>query len=165
MGTLNPYRAHFLDCNLINDTGNTKSVNYFSEMFEMFALLTSNFNNFWCNGFLSFNKLLLCYLFLLVFTCKALPHRELFQTIFSITYSRIWRGNLAREFGVVIFRKNLPQEFGVRICCRNFPWLFVTRICRGDLSWLFAVVFCICKQTLFRICEQILFIWKQTFFI
>ena len=35
------------------------------------------------------------------------------------------------------------------------------RICRGYLPW----VFCIYKRILFCICEQILFIWRQTFFI
>ena len=43
----------------------------------------------------------------------------------------------------------------------NLPWLFAAGICRGYLPW----VFCIRKRILFCICEQILFIWKQTFFI
>ena len=53
------------------------------------------------------------------------------------------------------------SEFAVGICRRNLPWLFAVRICRGYLPW----VFCIRKRILFCICEQILFIWKQTFFI
>ena len=48
-------------------------------------------------------------------------------------------------------------EFAVAICRRNLPWEFSARICRG--------FFCIYKRILFCICEQILFIWKQTFFI
>ena len=55
----------------------------------------------------------------------------------------------------------------------HLPWLFAVKICRGYLPQLFAVGicrgyllrdFCICKQILFGICKQILFIWKQTFF-
>ena len=49
------------------------------------------------------------------------------------------------------------REFAVAICRRNLPWEFFARICRG--------FFCIYKRILFCICEQILFIWKQTFFI
>ena len=52
-------------------------------------------------------------------------------------------------------------EFAVAICRTNLPWLITARICRGDLPW----VFCIYKRILFCICEQILFIWRQTFFI
>ena len=40
-------------------------------------------------------------------------------------------------------------------------WEFTARIRRGYLPW----VFCICKQILCCICEKILFIRKQIFFI
>ena len=86
--------------------------------------------------------------FLFIFTSEALPHKGFLHTIFSIAYLRICRGNL-------------PWEVSVAICRRNFPWLFAARICRRNLPW----VFCIRKRILFCICEQILFIWKQTFFI
>ena len=107
--------------------------------------------------------LLPCFLF--IFTCEALPHRGLLHTIFCIAFSRICRGNLPWEFAVGIwqrnFRRNLLWLFAARICLRNLPWEFAQGICRGHLPW----VFCIGKQILFCIYEQILFIWKQTFFI
>ena len=52
-------------------------------------------------------------------------------------------------------------EFVVAISRRSSPWEFAAGICRGYLQW----VFCIYKRILFCICEQILFIWRQTFFI
>ena len=73
--------------------------------------------------------------FLFIFTREALPHRGLLHAIFCIAYLRICCGYL------------LP-EFAVGICRGYFPW-----------------VFCIYKSILFCICEQILFIWRQTFFI
>ena len=82
--------------------------------------------------------------FLFTFMSEALLHRGLRHTIFYIAYLRICLGNLL-------------EEFGSRICRRNF----VVRNCRGFLPW----VFCMCWGILFCICEQILFIWKQTFFI
>ena len=104
------------------------------------------------------------------------PTQRILHTIFWFTYSRICCGNLPREFTVGICRKNLPwlfaaricrgnllQEFAVPICRRNFPWLFAARIRRRNLPWLFAVA--ICKEILFCICDQILFIWEQTFLI
>ena len=59
MGTLNPYRAPFLDGNWITDIANTISVNHFQlkligEIFEIFVFLINPH---------SFIKLLLCYLF------------------------------------------------------------------------------------------------------
>ena len=107
----------------------------------MLALQSSNFNHLWHNNFLSFNKLLLCYLFLFIFTCEALPHRG-HSTQCSALHIR---------------------EFAVGICRENLPWLFAVGICHGYLPWVFAV--CICKQIVFCICGQILFIWKQTFLI
>ena len=47
----------------------------------------------------------------------------------------------------------------------NLPWEFAVVICRENLPWLLAVVFCIYKRILFCACEQMLFIWRQTFFI
>ena len=118
MGTLNPYRAPFLDGNWIIDTANTIGVNHFqlkliSEMFEMFVLLINEINS---------NRFCFVACFLFIFTREALSHRGLLNTIFCIAY---------------------------------------LRICRGYLPW----VFCIYKRILFCICEQILFIWRQTFFI
>ena len=78
-----------------------------------------------------------------------LSHTEDCSTRSSVLH--IW------EFAVGIWRGYLPQEFAVGICRRNLPWLFAVRICLG--------FFCIYKRILFCICEQILFIWRQTFFI
>ena len=66
--------------------------------------------------------------------------------------------------------EDLSWEFAVAICRRNLPWLFAARNCRGNLPQKFAVAicrgfFCIYKRILFCICEQILFTWRQTFFI
>ena len=110
---------------------------------------------------------MLCYLFLFIFTCEALPHRG-YSTQSSDLHIQefavgICRKNLPWLFAARICRGNLPQEFAVPICRRNFPWLFAARICRRNLPWLFAV--CICKEILFCICDQILFIWEQTFLI
>ena len=95
---------------------------------------------------IAFALLATCFLF--IFTREALPHRDC-STRSSVLH--IW------EFALEICRGNLSQEFAVGICCRNLPWLFATSICRG--------FFCIYKRILFCICEQILFIWRQTFFI
>ena len=95
---------------------------------------------------IAFALLATCFLF--IFTREALPHRGC-STWSSVLH--IW------EFALEICRGNLSQEFAVGICCRNLPWLFAASICRG--------FFCIYKRILFCICEQILFIWRQTFFI
>ena len=82
-------------------------------------------------------------------------------------------GYLPWGFGVATCRDNLLQLFAVSIWRSYLPWKFAAAICCGNLSWLFAVVifcgylpwgFCKCRQILLCICEQILFIWKQTFF-
>ena len=57
--------------------------------------------------------------------------------------------------------ENLPREFSARICRGYLLQKFAMGVCRGYLPW----VFCICKQILFCISEQILLIWKQTFSI
>ena len=90
MGTLNPYRAPFLDGNWIIDTANTIGVNHFqlkliSEMFEMFVLLINEINP---HSF-SFAT---CFLF--IFTVK-LSHTE-YSTPSSVLH--IW------EFAVAICR-------------------------------------------------------------
>ena len=109
MGTLNPYRAPFLDGNWIIDTANTIGVNHFqlkliSEMFEMFVLLIHEINpHSFC--------FVTCFLF--IFTREALPHRGLLHTILCIAYLRISRGNLRWLFAVGICRRNLPWEFAV----------------------------------------------------
>ena len=109
-------------------------------MFEMFVLLINEINP---HSFCFFT----CFIF--IFTRQAPPHRgRLLHTIFNIAYLRICRGYL-------------PREFAVGICHRNLPWLFAVRICHGYLPR----VFCIYKRILFCICEQMLFIWRQTFFI
>ena len=86
---------------------------------------------------IAFALLATCFLF--IFTREALPHRGC-STRSSVL--RIW------EFALEICRGNLLQEFAVAICREYLPW-----------------VFCIYKRILFCICEQILFIWRQTFFI
>ena len=73
--------------------------------------------------------------FLFILTREALPQRGLLHTIFCIAY--------------------------LRICRWNLPWLFAARICRKNLPWGFFIY----KKILFCICEQILFMWRQTFFI
>ena len=123
---------------------------------------------------------MLCYLFLFIFTCEALPHRG-YSTQSSDLHIQefavgICRENSPWEFAARICRGYLPREFAVGICRKNLPCLFAAgifrgyllrefaaEICRGYLPWLFAV--CICKEILFCICDQILFIWEQTFLI
>ena len=126
MGTLNPYRAPFLDGNWIINTATTIGANLFqlkliSEMFEMFVLLI-----------IEINPQSFCFVtgFLFIFTREALPHRGLLHTIFCI------------EFAEEICRRNLQLLFAGRICHRNLPWLFAARICRRSLPWLFASRIC-----------------------
>ena len=73
----------------------------------------------------------------------------------------ICRENLPWLSAAGVCRDYLPWEFVMAISGSNLPWEFAAGICRGYLPW----VFCIHKPILFCICEQILFIWKQTFFI
>ena len=113
--------------------------------------------------------ILIAFALLLVFFLSSrvkLSHTEDSSTPSSLLH--IW------EFAVSICRKNLPQEFAVGICRRNLPWEFAAGICCGYLlpefgegicRSYFPWVFCIYKSILFCICEQILFIWRQTFFI
>ena len=108
---------------------------------------------------IAFALLATCFLF--IFTLEALPHRGLLHTIFCIAYLRICRGNLPWLFAAGICRRNLPWLFVARICRGNLPQEFAVAICRENLPW----VFCLYKRILFCICEQILFIWRQTFFI
>ena len=89
----------------------------------------------WRYGFLSFYKLLLCYLFSFNLHAWSSPTQRI----------------TPRHLLHYIF-ENLRWDFAVRICRRNLPWLF-------------AVGFFICKQIFFCICAQSLFIWKQIFFI
>ena len=80
MGTLNPYRAPFLDDNWMIDKANTISANHVSLKLisEMFYLLI--------------NLLILTIsattvaTFLFIFTYEAPLHRRLLHTIFCITY-------------------------------------------------------------------------------
>ena len=119
MGTLNPYRAPFLDVNWIINTANTIGVNHFqlkliSKMFEMFVLLINEGNpHSFC--------FVTCFLF--IFTREALPHRGLLHTILCIAYLRISRGNLRWLFAVGICRRNLPWEFAVAICRGFFVYI------------------------------------------
>ena len=84
-------------------------------MFEMFALLI-NFNHLWRNDY---SLLVFCLSYL-----WSSPTQRMLHTIFYITYSRICRGNLSREFAVTIYRENLPQEFALEIC-RGYLGFFV----------------------------------------
>ena len=59
--------------------------------------------------------------------------------------------------------ENFVWEIATRICRRNLPQEFDVAICRENL--LLPFVFLIYKEILFCICEQILFIWKQTVFV
>ena len=126
MGTLNPYGAHFLECNWII-TAKKIGVNHFqlkliSEMFEMFVLLIHEIHpHSFC--------FVTCFLF--IFTREALPHRGLLHAIFCIAYLRICRGYLPQEIAAGICRGNLPQVFAVAICCQNLPWEFAVAIFRG----------------------------------
>ena len=103
--------------------------------------------------------------------CEALLQKVLLRTIVYIIYSRICLRNLPREFTVAIYRENWPQDFAVGICRRNLPWLFATRIFLRNLLWKFTVAissgfFVFSRKSFFFfVCEQILFIWKQTFFV
>ena len=121
-------------------------------MFEMFVLLIHEIHpHSFC--------FVTCFLF--IFTREALPHRGLLHAIFCIAYLRICRGYLPQEFAAGICRGDLPQVFAVAICCQNLPWESAVGVCRGYFPW----VFCIYKSILFCICEQILFIWRQTFLL
>ena len=91
---------------------------------------------------------MLSYLFFFIFTWEALPHIGLLHIILSITYLRICREYWPWDFAAGIYHGYLARGFAIGIC-------------RENLSWFFGI----CKQILFRICEQILFIWKQIFFI
>ena len=73
----------------------------------------------------------------------------------------IYLGYLPWKFAVGLCRSYLPWEFAVAICRSYLPLEFTVANCRENLLRLFAVGFCICKQTFFGICKQILFIWKQ----
>ena len=120
MGTLNPYRAPFLDGNWIIDTANTIGVNHFqlkliSEMFEMFVLLINEIN------LIAFALL---HLFSFYLYAWISPTQRLLHTIFCIAYLRICCGNLPREFAAGICRGYLLQEFAVAICCENLPQEF-----------------------------------------
>ena len=97
---------------------------------------------------------MLCYLFLFIFTCEALPHRG-YSTQSSDLHIQefavgICRENSPWEFAARICRGYLPREFAVGICCKNLPCLFAAgifrgyllrefaaEICRGYLPWLF----------------------------
>ena len=63
--------------------------------------------------------------------------------------ARICRANLPCKFAATICSGYLPREYAAGICR-----LFAPRICRGYLPW----DFCICKQILSCICNQILFL-------
>ena len=133
MGTINPYRAPFVDSNWIIDKASTICANHlsaknnFRNAFEMFALLISNSNHFWRNGLLSLNKLFLLFVFFLSSPVK-LYHTEDYSTPSSALHI---------------------QRFVVGICRGYLPREFASEICRGYLP----CVFCICKQILFCICE------------
>ena len=65
---------------------------------------------------------------------------------------------------------NLPRKFATGICRGYLQREFAAGVCRGYLPREFAVpilpwVLCIYKRILFCIYEQILFMWRQTFFI
>ena len=76
---------------------------------------------------------MLDYLFLLIFTCEALPHRA-YSTQSSTLH--------IRESAVGICRENLPWLFPAKICRRNLPWEFAATICRENLPQEFAVGIC-----------------------
>ena len=126
-----------------------------------FTNKSSNFNHLWRYGFLSFNKLLLCYLFSFYLYAWSSSTERILHTTVYITHLRICRGNLPREFCVAICGENLPWLFVARICCRNFLWKIGAGICCENLPW----IFCICKLIFFCICKQIFFTRKQIIFI
>ena len=104
--------------------------------------LSSHFSHLWRNGFLSFNKLLLCYLFLFIIKCEALLTEELLSIfenyiLHILTYSRTCRGNLPREFAMAICHENLSWKFAAGICRGYLPWEFAAGICRGFLPFVF----------------------------
>ena len=132
MGTLNLYRAPFLDDNWIINRANAIGVNHFqlklnSKMFGTFVLVINEINS---HSFC----FVTCFIF--IFNGDTLPHRGLLHTIFCIAYLRICRGNLLREIAAGICRGYLPQEFAVGIYRRNLPWLFSVRICRGFFVYI-----------------------------
>ena len=150
MGTLNSHRVPFLNSDWIIDTSNAISANHFSakanEMFLKCLLYqSSNFNHLWCNGFLSFNKLLLCYLF------------SFYLHVWSSPTHRITPHHLTWKFDVEICRENLPQEFAEAIS-RGF-FVFVSKA-----SFVSESRSCSYESKPFFVCEQIFFIC-EIFFI
>ena len=123
MGTLNPYRAPFLDVNWIINTANTIGVNHFQlkliqKMFEMFVLLINKGNpHSFC--------FVTCFLF--IFIRETLPRRGC-STSSSVLH--IW------EFSMGICRGYFPREFAVGICRRNLPWELAVAIYRGFFVYI-----------------------------
>ena len=73
---------------------------------------------------------------------------------------------LASCFLFIFTRKVLPH----RALFHTIFFIAYLRICRGNLPQEFAVAICrgffiYINESFFCICEQILFIWRQTFFI
>ena len=137
LGTLNLYRATFLDGKWITDAASTISVKHFrlkliSEIIEMFGLPASPH---------SLRNLYFVTCFFFIFTRGALSHRGLLPTIFYVTYLRIC---------LLICRENLPQkcsgnlsrEFAVASCLEKLPWEFAEEICRGYFPWEFTMATC-----------------------
>ena len=116
-------------------------------MFEIFVLLINEINP-------HSSCFVTCFPF--IFTREALLHRGFLH---SSSVLHIWE--FPWECATRICLGYLPQKFALGICRRNLPWLFSAKICLGYLPW----VFCILKRVSFCMCEQILFKWKQIFFI
>ena len=77
--------------------------------------------------------------------------------------------NLSWKFAAAVCRENLLEQFALGVCCSYLSSEFGAAICRRDLPWVIAVriysgylplVFCMYKQNLFWIYEQILLVLK-----
>ena len=138
MGTLNPYRAPFLDVNWIINTANTIGVNHFqlkliSKMFEMFVLLINEGN----------------------------PHS--FSFVFFLLHA--WSSptqRIAPHHLLYCIFENLSWEFVVRICRRYLPFVFLY-IYKRILFCIYEQILFIWRQT-FSICAQN-FLTCEIFFI
>ena len=93
---------------------------------------------------------MLCYLFLFIFTCEALPHRG-HSTQSSALH--------IREFAARICRGYLPREFAAGICRGYLPFVFVSKSFSVYVSKS-----CLYESKPFFLCEQNFFIC-EIFFI
>ena len=122
---------------------------------------SSTFDHLWHYGFLSFNKLFLCYFFSFYLHVCSSPTHRIFENLPWESAARVHPRSLSWVFAAGIF---------VVICGRNLPWKFAAPICRGNFVFVSKSFFicvsnyCLGGSKLFFICEQNFFIC-ETFLI